>query len=135
MPPIFRLLQERGGIARDEMFRAFNMGIGLVVVCAARDAERVDQHGCAAGEPNAVRLGVVVAGDRGVQVRCKRGRESFSLLLEARFDRHTAAGSQVLRDSRASNSMPAWSLHMARPHGGLATRPALASSSGSAAVR
>ena len=35
---------ERGGIARDEMFRTFNMGIGLVIVCAARDAERVHQH-------------------------------------------------------------------------------------------
>ena len=32
VPPIFQLLQQRGGIARDEMFRAFNMGVGLIIV-------------------------------------------------------------------------------------------------------
>ena len=37
----FRYLQKRGQIAPDEMYRAFNMGIGLIVACAARDAERV----------------------------------------------------------------------------------------------
>ena len=31
----------RGRIADDEMFRAFNMGIGLIVVCAAADQDRV----------------------------------------------------------------------------------------------
>ena len=35
VPPIFTFLQQRGGIATDEMLRAFNMGIGLIVVCAA----------------------------------------------------------------------------------------------------
>src|SRR4030095_10877929 len=29
VPPIFDLLQREGGIATEEMFRAFNMGIGL----------------------------------------------------------------------------------------------------------
>src|ERR1041384_3585777 len=37
-PPIFRVIRQRGSIATDEMFRAFNMGIGLIVACAARDA-------------------------------------------------------------------------------------------------
>src|SRR4051812_7165188 len=37
VPPIFRLIQEHGSIATDEMFRAFNMGIGLVVVCRPND--------------------------------------------------------------------------------------------------
>jgi phosphoribosylformylglycinamidine cyclo-ligase len=32
VPPIFRWLQEAGGIAEPEMFRAFNMGVGLVLV-------------------------------------------------------------------------------------------------------
>src|SRR5262249_29205443 len=41
VPAIFRLLQEQGGIADEEMFRAFNMGVGLVVVCDASDAGRV----------------------------------------------------------------------------------------------
>jgi phosphoribosylformylglycinamidine cyclo-ligase len=67
IPPLFDLLQERGRIARDEMFRAFNMGVGLIVVCAARDAERVIDLVARAREPNAFRLGCIVAGDRTVR--------------------------------------------------------------------
>ncbi len=67
VPPIFRLLQARGSIARDEMFRAFNMGVGLVIVCAPRDAPRAINMAAMAGEPNAFRLGFVVSGDRRVR--------------------------------------------------------------------
>jgi phosphoribosylformylglycinamidine cyclo-ligase len=66
-PPIFRVLQQHGRIKDDEMFRTFNMGIGLIVVCQARDAERVVTTLAAAGEPNAVRIGFVVSGDRAVR--------------------------------------------------------------------
>ena len=58
VPALFRLLQDRGGIARDEMFRAFNMGIGLIVVCAGADAVRV--HALV----DAPRIGTIVAGNR-----------------------------------------------------------------------
>jgi phosphoribosylformylglycinamidine cyclo-ligase len=37
IPPLFSFLQQRGRIATDEMLRAFNMGIGLIVVCAPSD--------------------------------------------------------------------------------------------------
>ena len=67
VPPIFRLLQERGPIARDEMFRAFNMGVGLVIVCAPRDAQRAINMLVMAGEPNAFRVGFVVSGERTVR--------------------------------------------------------------------
>jgi phosphoribosylformylglycinamidine cyclo-ligase len=67
VPPIFRLIQERGRVARDEMFRAFNMGIGLVVVCEARLAERVIDTVASAGELRAARIGLVVAGPAGVR--------------------------------------------------------------------
>jgi phosphoribosylformylglycinamidine cyclo-ligase len=67
VPPIFRLLQERGGIARDEMFRAFNMGVGLVVVCAAGDAQRVINLASGAGAGDAFRLGFIVSGNRTVR--------------------------------------------------------------------
>ena len=66
VPALFRLLQERGQIAREEMFRAFNMGIGLVIVCAARETERVINMLARAGEPHAVRIGFVVSGNRQV---------------------------------------------------------------------
>src|SRR5882724_744482 len=66
VPAVFQLLQERGQIAREEMFRAFNMGIGLVIVCGAREAERVINMLARAGEPHAVRIGFVVSGNRTV---------------------------------------------------------------------
>ena len=33
IPPIFTLIQERGNISRDEMYRVFNMGLGMALVC------------------------------------------------------------------------------------------------------
>jgi phosphoribosylformylglycinamidine cyclo-ligase len=38
VPRIFRLIQERSRIGEREMFRTFNMGIGMVVIVAAKDA-------------------------------------------------------------------------------------------------
>ncbi len=35
---IFRLLQDRGGVDEREMFRTFNMGIGLVIIVSSKDA-------------------------------------------------------------------------------------------------
>ena len=66
VPPIFRLLQDRGGIARDEMLRAFNMGVGMIVVCTPEDTQRAIEVAATAGEPHAFRLGRVVSGERGV---------------------------------------------------------------------
>ncbi|MBU4201423.1 MAG: phosphoribosylformylglycinamidine cyclo-ligase [Verrucomicrobia bacterium] len=37
VPPVFRFLQERGRVDRDEMYRVFNMGIGLVIVVRPAD--------------------------------------------------------------------------------------------------
>jgi phosphoribosylformylglycinamidine cyclo-ligase len=67
IPPIFRLLQQHGRVSDDEMFRTFNMGLGLIIVCAPRDAERAIDAISLAGEPNAVRIGFVVSGDRTVR--------------------------------------------------------------------
>ncbi len=68
VPPLFGLIERRGGIARDEMFRAFNMGVGLIVVCDGRDGDRVLAALRDHGEPSAFRLGSVVAGDRVVKL-------------------------------------------------------------------
>ena len=40
-PSVFSWLQETGGIAEDEMRRAFNCGIGMVLASAPQDAEQV----------------------------------------------------------------------------------------------
>jgi phosphoribosylformylglycinamidine cyclo-ligase len=66
VPALFQVLQERGQIPRDEMFRAFNMGIGLVVVCAPGEAEGIINTLARNGEPHAVRIGFVVSGSRDV---------------------------------------------------------------------
>ena len=40
-PPIFSVLQEMSDIPRDEMYRVFNMGLGMVVVCEPDAAAEV----------------------------------------------------------------------------------------------
>ena len=59
MPPLFRWLQEQGGIADDELYRVFNCGIGMVVVVRAADAGKALKTLRAAGE-TAWRIGRVV---------------------------------------------------------------------------
>jgi phosphoribosylaminoimidazole (AIR) synthetase len=49
------------------MFRTFNMGIGLVIVCAACDEHAIFEALTAAGESDAVRIGRIVPGDRTVR--------------------------------------------------------------------
>jgi len=34
VPPIFQLIQQRGSVAQNEMYRVFNTGIGMVVICS-----------------------------------------------------------------------------------------------------
>jgi phosphoribosylformylglycinamidine cyclo-ligase len=67
VPPIFQLLAQRGAIPPDEMFRAFNMGVGLIVVCGPPDVDAALRSLAGGGEPEAFRLGTVVAGDRSVR--------------------------------------------------------------------
>ena len=67
VPPLFRLIEDRGGIDREEMLRAFNMGVGLVVVCSGSDLDGVLSSLHEHGEPDAFRIGAVVAGDRTVR--------------------------------------------------------------------
>jgi phosphoribosylformylglycinamidine cyclo-ligase len=39
-PPVFGFIAARGRVARDEMEKAFNMGIGMVAVVSAEEADR-----------------------------------------------------------------------------------------------
>ena len=41
VPPIFTLVQREGKVSDDEMYRVFNMGLGMVLVCAQADVEAV----------------------------------------------------------------------------------------------
>ena len=61
--PIFGLMQKLGNVEEKEMFRTFNMGIGMVVVVSAENASAV------AEKINGVhRIGSVVPGDKSVQI-------------------------------------------------------------------
>ena len=53
--PIFPLIQRRGNIAMDEMYRVFNMGLGMVVICSQGDVARLT-----AAVPQAIPVGEVV---------------------------------------------------------------------------
>jgi len=61
VPNVFRVLGEAGGVARDEMFRAFNMGVGMVVITDAAGAAQVRASATAAGVESWM-LGEVVDG-------------------------------------------------------------------------
>jgi phosphoribosylformylglycinamidine cyclo-ligase len=41
IPPVFRLIQELGGIEEQEMFRTFNMGIGMILFVGLNEADDV----------------------------------------------------------------------------------------------
>jgi len=42
-PAIFDLIQSVGGITRDEMYRVFNMGLGMVAICREKDVAAIQQ--------------------------------------------------------------------------------------------
>jgi phosphoribosylformylglycinamidine cyclo-ligase len=44
VPPVFTWLQQLGDVDHDEMFRVFNMGIGLVLVVSSYYAESIQQQ-------------------------------------------------------------------------------------------
>ena len=41
VPPIFQLIQQRGNVEQNEMYRVFNMGIGMVVICSTDNADQL----------------------------------------------------------------------------------------------
>lgn len=55
MPPIFKIIQEKGNISTDEMMRTFNCGIGLIVI-----SEDVIAEGILIGE--------IVKGNKEIQI-------------------------------------------------------------------
>jgi phosphoribosylformylglycinamidine cyclo-ligase len=61
VPNLFRQLETAGGVDRAEMFRTFNMGVGMVVIAPETEAERIIGASRAAGL-NAWRLGHITDG-------------------------------------------------------------------------
>lgn len=64
--PVFRLMQEKAAIEEAEMFRDFNMGIGMIAVIATEDREKFLKAAKGFGEKATV-IGEVINGDKGVE--------------------------------------------------------------------
>jgi len=62
--PIYGLMQSLGNVADAEMFRTFNMGIGMIVICAEEDKEFLKEN---LGE--CFEIGRVVEGNKEVIMR------------------------------------------------------------------
>jgi phosphoribosylformylglycinamidine cyclo-ligase len=60
--PIFRLIQERGGISERDMFNTFNMGVGMSIVVPAAQAQQSLEILKAQGE-DAYLIGEIVKAD------------------------------------------------------------------------
>jgi phosphoribosylformylglycinamidine cyclo-ligase len=67
VPPIFRYLQRIGDVSEHDMFRTFNMGIGMVLVCAPADVDGIQARIAETGESNATIIGRVTDGDGKVE--------------------------------------------------------------------
>jgi phosphoribosylformylglycinamidine cyclo-ligase len=66
IPPVFRILAEQGQVPEDDMWRTFNLGVGMILVVAPRQLKKVlkvlRKGGCP-GFP----MGNVIEGERGVE--------------------------------------------------------------------
>jgi phosphoribosylformylglycinamidine cyclo-ligase len=43
-PPLFRLIQVKGNVSREEMYHVFNMGIGMVVIASPENALNIKRQ-------------------------------------------------------------------------------------------
>ena len=41
IPPIFQLIKQQGNVDWNEMYRVFNMGIGMVLICPPGNVDRL----------------------------------------------------------------------------------------------
>jgi phosphoribosylformylglycinamidine cyclo-ligase len=61
-PPIFGLMQRIGNVEDSEMFRAFNMGVGMAVVCAEENKEALSS------KVGGAEIGKIVFGSKDVRI-------------------------------------------------------------------
>ena len=67
IPPIFKLLMEKGQIEEKMMYNTYNMGLGMVLALAPEDADKAIAAAEAAGQKAYV-VGRTTAGEKGVTV-------------------------------------------------------------------
>ena len=57
IPPLFQLIQRKGNVDQDEMYRVFNMGIGMVLICSPENANLLTE-----ALPEAKVIGEIIQG-------------------------------------------------------------------------
>ncbi|MFC1693996.1 phosphoribosylformylglycinamidine cyclo-ligase [Candidatus Latescibacterota bacterium] len=67
VPSLFRFLADTGKLSEDELFRTFNMGIGMVVIVAQEDAEGLAESLRSSGEV-VYKIGQTSAGSQEVRL-------------------------------------------------------------------
>ena len=67
VPPIFKLLAEKGGISEQMMYNTYNMGLGMIVAVDKADVETTMEAIKAAGDTPYV-VGHIEAGEKGVEL-------------------------------------------------------------------
>lgn len=63
IPPVFAKLKEWGNVPWNEMYRTFNMGIGMILIVSERTAKPVIEYLESQNEP-VYKIGKIIAGDR-----------------------------------------------------------------------
>lgn len=71
-PELFEFLKDAGSVKTSEMYRVFNMGIGMVIIISNKDVERLHDISCSRDE-RFIRLGKIVKGQQKVIFRNLRG--------------------------------------------------------------
>ena len=61
VPPLFDALSQLGQVDREEMYRVFNMGIGLIIIVPDQVADTVMARAATLGD-QAYRIGEIIAG-------------------------------------------------------------------------
>lgn len=65
--PLFTLLQQMGSITESEMYRTFNMGVGIVIICSPAQAEVIKDHLQKRGD-HCYEIGRVIEGNQQVNL-------------------------------------------------------------------
>ncbi len=67
VPPVFRWIMEEGNVPEEEMFRTFNMGIGMIVILPEESVERAVKILEETGEKGYI-IGSLKRGERSVEI-------------------------------------------------------------------
>ncbi len=63
--PMYELFRRLGNVSEREMYRTFNMGVGMVIVCTPSNLDLIKNHFQQRGD-NCYQIGEVIAGEREV---------------------------------------------------------------------